>query len=255
MSNQNGLEYEHIRIAEVLLDIIHSDRDNNITYKELSNAIDGAVHPEQLGGYLGVLSNLCLELGLPRISVMVVNGDTRMPGKGFFKYYFPKSKADDEPVLFVKCYNELQEAEDNGEWKKLEDYLNICRDEDEDNDYLSLEEFIEELLKTDIGECRSFTSYDENDKEYTTYITKTRWFETVIYILGGSDDTETIVSDDIQDNDEREALYELMGRYAEFFYSESLVYQFNDTYKVQISTNMDGANREDNFEYNSADNN
>ena len=250
MSNQNGLEYEHIRIAEVLLDIIHSDRDNNITYKELSNAIDGAVHPEQLGGYLGVLSDLCLDLGLPRISVMVVNGDTRMPGKGFFKYYFPKSKADDEPELFMKCYREVEKAEENGEWKKLEDYLNIHIDEDEDNDYLILEEFIEELLEMDIGECRSFTSVDEDDEEYTTYITKTRWFETVIYILGGSDNTETILSDDVKDYDEREALFELMGRYADFFDSNSLYYRFNDTFKVNISTDMVGENRDDNFKYN-----
>lgn len=39
----------HIRIAEILLDIIHSRQENIITYKELSIKLDREVYEEQLG--------------------------------------------------------------------------------------------------------------------------------------------------------------------------------------------------------------
>lgn len=58
---------------------------------------------------------------------MVVNGQSYMPGRGFFKYYYPCAKEKDYIDIFVGCCHKIKAAELSGEWIKLEEMLNIDR--------------------------------------------------------------------------------------------------------------------------------
>lgn len=76
-------------VAEILLNhVINNRNDPVITYGELAKKIDSDFNPHNLGRYLGNISDVCKENGLPLISGIVVNKDTGLPGEGFFDYYY-----------------------------------------------------------------------------------------------------------------------------------------------------------------------
>jgi len=74
-------------LAKILVEVAKKGPGNLITYRELSGCIDNYISPHNLGQPLGTLSDLAMDNGFPRISALVVNSDTRMPGDGYFRYY------------------------------------------------------------------------------------------------------------------------------------------------------------------------
>lgn len=114
----------HIRIAEELLHKIENDQDNiKITYGELSKRLGGRPIPIGLNTFLGDLSTLCEDNGLPLISTIVVNKQTRVPGEGFMALFFGHLKTEQEKEnQYIKC---LQEVKEYKHWDKLKSILNI----------------------------------------------------------------------------------------------------------------------------------
>ena len=76
-------------VAEILIKhVISNQSDPVITYKQLAAKISPDFNPQNLGDYLGCISDECKENGLPLISSIVVNQDSGLPGEGFYKYYY-----------------------------------------------------------------------------------------------------------------------------------------------------------------------
>lgn len=99
--------------------------NRSLTYKELSYALDGEVHEEQLGRYLGNLSSICIEIGLPCISAIVVNSYTGYPGDGFFKAFYRHIKRDKWDEKYIQCLNDIEQCKIYDKWRELAILLNI----------------------------------------------------------------------------------------------------------------------------------
>lgn len=74
-------------MAKILVEVAKAGPGNLITYGDLSQKIDNCISPRNLNHPLGTLSEIALENGFPRISAIVVNQETLMPGEGFFNYF------------------------------------------------------------------------------------------------------------------------------------------------------------------------
>lgn len=114
----------HIKIAEQLLNKIENESDDiKITYGELSKRLGGYPHHRHFDGFLGVLSTLCKDNGLPLISTIVVNRDTKIAGEGFFREFFNHLSTDQEKLdQYQKALDEVRNYE---HWDNLKDILNI----------------------------------------------------------------------------------------------------------------------------------
>lgn len=104
-----------IEVATVLLKYI-IEKNELITYKELTNRLSISVNPRNLDHPLGCISNACKENGIPLLSVMVVNQETLMPGPGFFKYFFPGLKREQWDEKFVEMYHQVKKFR---QWDKV----------------------------------------------------------------------------------------------------------------------------------------
>lgn len=72
------------RIFETLANLASSS--SFITYGELAELVnDESVTADSLRVYLGEVATYCKEHGLPAITSLVVNKETRTPGKGFYE--------------------------------------------------------------------------------------------------------------------------------------------------------------------------
>lgn len=82
---------EHRFIVKYLLEKV-SIGELKISYGELSDAIkkkhNVEVNPHTvLPHRIGLISRICHQLGLPMLSVVVVNDLTQLPGEGFYRLY------------------------------------------------------------------------------------------------------------------------------------------------------------------------
>lgn len=96
--------------------------DLTITYGAATRQLPYEFNPQNLDRPLGTLSAYCLELGLPLISTIVVNKDEGIPGAGYFKTFFPGSKASQRPDIFMEQYNRVKACHN---WVPLEEKLGL----------------------------------------------------------------------------------------------------------------------------------
>lgn len=95
-------------VAKQLLIYIIENPNQTITYKELTELCDNKVHYRfSLNGVLGEISELCRLNHLPLVSAIVCNKKTKLPGAGFFGYFFPQLSEKDWKVQFEKCKAEI----------------------------------------------------------------------------------------------------------------------------------------------------
>ena len=110
------------QLAIILLQSVN--RISHYTYGEISEMVNPPINPHtQLPTYLGNISKLCYELGLPLLSAKVINKDTHIAGEGFYNIYC-KLNAEIkklEPLSVWK--DELLKIQLCDEWFKLSDYL------------------------------------------------------------------------------------------------------------------------------------
>lgn len=108
--------------TEILLRSVN--RVSSYTYKELANMLTPPVHHRTvLPKIIGNVSHLCFELGLPLLSVKVVNQATNKAGEGFYNLYcdlFPDGKNKD-PNVIERTENERIRLWDD--WSPLLNYL------------------------------------------------------------------------------------------------------------------------------------
>lgn len=118
----------HKCLARELLICINDDKEQAlITYKEMCNRANNIIDPRTSSGYIGDLSLICYENDMPLISVMVLNGDTYMPGSGFFRLYteLTGNEVYDEFSVFKEELNKVREYEN---WDRLVELLNLDLD-------------------------------------------------------------------------------------------------------------------------------
>ena len=75
-----------------------------ITYKDLANKVGHGLTARTIDTFLGNISEICKENNLPYISAIVVNGETLMPGVGYFHYFYGINKNDLDSQ--IKKFNE-----------------------------------------------------------------------------------------------------------------------------------------------------
>lgn len=77
-----------VSLADELLKVVR--KRDVIEYSDLARIFRERYHydlPAQYWGKpTGALSGICMENGLPPLSAVVINQDTRMPGSGFFDF-------------------------------------------------------------------------------------------------------------------------------------------------------------------------
>lgn len=73
----------HKSLAKELLRCINEDGEKAlITYGEMCSRANNIIDRRTSANYIGRLSEICYENHMPLISVIVVNGDTYIPGGG-----------------------------------------------------------------------------------------------------------------------------------------------------------------------------
>ena len=108
------------KVAVNLLKHVIAHPDNPfITYQDLSKLCGGIPHYHlEMDQYLGDISSICKERGLPPISVVVCTKKDCIPAPGFFKAFFPGVSQEKWLEIFVKCFKEVQECD---QWEDLLD--------------------------------------------------------------------------------------------------------------------------------------
>ncbi|MBM7610137.1 putative HNH restriction endonuclease [Lysinibacillus composti] len=118
---------EQIKLAEQLL-ITVMKKEPIVEYKELGDRVSPPIHHRQVPRHIGVISELCFQLGLPFLSAKVVTKGVNVAGEGFYKLYtqyFPDAKKLTSKEVFSE---ELKKIRECTEWYKLADYLHIDLD-------------------------------------------------------------------------------------------------------------------------------
>ncbi|MGA4718736.1 HNH endonuclease [Fictibacillus nanhaiensis] len=122
-----NLTDEQIKLAEQLL-ITVQKKEPIVEYKELGDRITPPIHHRQVPRHIGVISELCYQLGLPFLSAKVVTKGLNVAGQGFYKLYteyFPETKKLTPNEVFSE---ELKKIRECTEWYKLAEYLHIDTD-------------------------------------------------------------------------------------------------------------------------------
>lgn len=115
---------DQIKLAEQLL-ITVKIKEPIVEYKKLGDRVAPPIHHRQVTGHIGVISELCYQLGLPFLSAKVVTKGVNVAGQGFYKLYtqyFPDAKKLTPNEVFNE---ELKKIRECTEWYKLADYLHI----------------------------------------------------------------------------------------------------------------------------------
>lgn len=115
-------------LHEIAIILIGIARENNIiTYKQLSKRLGNQITPLNLGQPIGELSKISNEIGLPLISVLVVNQDTHVPGDGFYKLY-----AELKGMNIIDAMNDFENetirVHECSKWDKLLESLSKEKD-------------------------------------------------------------------------------------------------------------------------------
>lgn len=121
------LTSEQVKLAEQLL-ITVMKKEPIVEYKELGDRVSPPIHHRQVPRHIGVISELCYQLGLPFLSAKVVTKGRNVAGDGFYKLYtqyFPRTKKLTPKEVFTE---ELKKIRECTEWYKLADYLHIDLD-------------------------------------------------------------------------------------------------------------------------------
>lgn len=105
-----------IDIGKILIEGVETVQDFRITYKQLGNKLNPPRMARTMDNNLYFLSDMCKELGLPLISVVVVNSETLMPGLGFFKYFFGVKDEIKAIEIFIEEYKKVLACKD---WTSL----------------------------------------------------------------------------------------------------------------------------------------
>ena len=114
-----------VDVGRILLNRLQSainDEEILITYGDLAKELPYDINPRNLDHPLGELSTICIELGLPLISTIVINRDSYQPGAGYFKYFFPAAKEADWIRIFSEQYKLVKQCHD---WSPLADKLGL----------------------------------------------------------------------------------------------------------------------------------
>ena len=109
----NKLLYD---IAKVLVEV--AQNNEIITYNKVSKKLNNQIIPRNLGNPIGELSKIAYELGLPLISVLVVNQDTGIPGDGFYKL-FSELKGVSESEAIKSFQQEMENVHKCNQWEEL----------------------------------------------------------------------------------------------------------------------------------------
>ena len=118
-------------IAVILVNV--ANKREKITYNKLSERLNRRIEPINLGNPIGELSFRAFQLGLPLISVLVVNQDTQIPSDGYFKFS-SKLKGLSESEILKDFENEIKKVYECKKWDELLDSLK----EDKDNCFLQV---------------------------------------------------------------------------------------------------------------------
>lgn len=112
-------------IAIILVDV--ANKNNVITYNQLSKRLGNQITPLNLGQPIGELSKISYEIGLPLISVLVVNQDTHIPGDGFYRLYAELNGISEIDAM-NDFQNETVRAHECDEWDKLLEFFSGNKD-------------------------------------------------------------------------------------------------------------------------------
>lgn len=115
---RNQLNY--IVSTELLHHVISNQSAPEITYGELASKISADFNPRNLNAYLGNISDVCKENGLPLISSIVVNKNTGLPGEGFYNYFYNEQPMTEWENIFNKCKSEVINCD---LWQRLLDAI------------------------------------------------------------------------------------------------------------------------------------
>lgn len=114
-------DVRNIDVALYLINHVKSNRDNpEITYGELADRVGDELTARTIEPYLGNISEVCKENNFPLLSAIVVNSETKIPGDGFFKFFFGKCDLEFEINTYTKCRNAIIAF---NRWKELEDVI------------------------------------------------------------------------------------------------------------------------------------
>jgi hypothetical protein len=119
----NDMDSICIDIIEQLLILLKNDPEHAlITYGLLSEKLSTKINPRNLDYPLGIVSDVCKELGMPLLSTLVVSKSTYMPGTGYFKYYYPDAKEAEYNNIFKRNVKEVREYK---HWHELAEGMGI----------------------------------------------------------------------------------------------------------------------------------
>lgn len=92
-----------------VIEKLKKDLPPTITYKDLANKVGYGLTPRTIDTFLGNISEVCKENNLPYISGIVVNGETQMPGVGYFHYFYGINKNDFDSQIkkFKEDYDKI----------------------------------------------------------------------------------------------------------------------------------------------------
>lgn len=109
-----------MKMADVLIDT--AKKRGTISYSQLSERIKNAVPTRSIGSYVGELSIVAYNLGLPLISVLVVGKETGVPGEGFYKLS-SELKGITESEALRTYEEECEKVNSCTEWYRLTNFL------------------------------------------------------------------------------------------------------------------------------------
>ncbi|EMS74034.1 hypothetical protein [Ruminiclostridium cellobioparum] len=119
----NDMDSICIDIIEQLLILLKNDPEHAlITYGSLSEKINRKIGPRNLDYPLGIVSDVCKELGMPLLSTIVVNKKSYMPGEGYFTYYYPDVKETEYDNIFKRNLKEVREYQ---HWDEFAEAMGI----------------------------------------------------------------------------------------------------------------------------------
>lgn len=83
------------------------EKNEIITYLDLTRKMDIKINPRNLANPLGYISEACQKNEIPLVSVMVVNSNSYQPGDGFYKWFFPHLNRDEWGESQILCKHQL----------------------------------------------------------------------------------------------------------------------------------------------------
>lgn len=101
-------------MIEKMIELVEkSETEETImSYKDLSSEF--GIRQDHIGKQLGHIAEFCFDIGVPPISAIVVNIETKKPGSGLYEVLKDKPK---------DCEEYIEEAQRCKDWSKLKKYL------------------------------------------------------------------------------------------------------------------------------------